>query len=338
MKRSKSQFRRLTELVEMIRSGRPSINCLTLAAEWELSQKTIQRDIDFLRDQMKAPIEYDRERKSFCFTEPTWSMPAILVSEGEILAVMLGARVLEQYRGTPIARQLGQIFDKLADLLPDKVRIRPENLFNRFSFRGPPAKPVTPENWTAVIRALCDQRTLRMRYRTAETTATDAGKESRVNPYHVANLQGEWYLFGVHAGHTDVRQFSMARIERASVTGDSFQVPADFGAEELMTATFGRFSGENKSHLVRLLFSKDVARWVEEREWNPRQIIRRRRCGEIELSFPAKGLYEVQRWVLSWGPHVRVLAPRALCASVREEIRSMARQMQANGMPRIRSV
>lgn len=324
MKRSKSQFKRLTDLVELIRSGRQSVNCLKLAAEWELSQKTVQRDIDFLRDQMKAPIEYDRERKSFHFTEPAWAMPAMLVSEGEILAVMLGARVLEQYRGTPVARQLGQIFEKLAGMLPDKVRVQPENLFNRFSFRGPPAKTVTPENWTAVIRALCEQKTLRMRYRTAETTATDTGKESRLNPYHVANLQGEWYLFGVHAGHTDVRQFSMARIERASVTGDSFQIPTDFDADKLLADTFGRFSGENKSHTVRLLFSKNVARWVEDCEWNPRQTLRRRRTGEIELSFPTKGLFEVQHWVLSWGPHVQVLAPRALRERVREEIKAMA--------------
>jgi len=325
MKRCKSQFKRLTEMVELIRAGRQPVNCLVLATEWELSQKTIQRDIDFLRDQMRAPLEYDRNRKSYVFTEQTWTMPAMVVSEGEILAVLLASRVLEQYNGTPMAQQLSQIFDKLAGMLPDKISVRPENLFNRFSFRGPPAKPVTPENWAAVIRSLCEQKTLRMRYhRPGEKP--DTKKESLVNPYHVANLQGEWYLFGVHDGHSDVRQFSMARIEQARVTETAFQVPPGFDAGKLLSDTFGRFSGENESHTVRLLFSKDVARCVEECEWNPRQTLKRRRTGEIELSFPAKGLFEVQRWVLAWGHQVQVLGPKALRDSVRQEVRLMAKK------------
>jgi hypothetical protein len=58
-------------------------------------------------------------------------------------------------------------------------------------------------------------------YRPFDKARADKGKESRLNPYHIANLQGEWYVFGVHAGHTDVRQFAMARIEQ--VTGRSVQ-------------------------------------------------------------------------------------------------------------------
>ncbi len=252
-------------------------------------------------------------------------MPALVVSEGEILAVLLGSRVLEQYRGTPAARQLAQIFGKLSELLPEKVRVRPEEMFNRFSFRGPPARPVAPGNWAAVIRGLCEQRALLMRYRNVGTAAAAPAKESRVHPYHVANLQGEWYLFGAYAGQTDVRQFAMARIERATVTAASFTVPADFDPEKLLADTFGRFAGRHEAHRVRLLFSKEAARWVEEREWHPRQTLRRRRTGEVELSFPAKGLYEVQRWVLSWGRGVRVLAPKGLRQEVREEIRLMAK-------------
>lgn len=327
MQKNKSQFKRLMKLVELIREQKQPVNCLILGTDkenWGVSQKTVQRDIDFLRDQMNAPIAYDRDRKSYYFTEATWSMPALLVSEGEILSVLLASKVLEQYHGTPAAANLRQIFNKLAEMLPDKVRIPPENLFTRFSFRGPPAKPITPETWSIVVRGLCEQKTLRLRYRPFDA-ATDANKESRLNPYHIANLQGEWYLFGVHAGHTDVRQFSMARIERASLTTDSFQVPPAFDPEKQLADTFGRFAGTNESHTVRLLFSKDVAAWVEEREWHPQQVIRRRKAGEIELSFPAKGLFEVQRWVLSWGHDVKVLEPKELRGSVREEIRLMAK-------------
>jgi proteasome accessory factor B len=58
-----------------------------------------------------------------------------------------------------------------------------------------------------------------------------------------------------------------------------------------------------------LLFTAEVAPWVVEREWHPSQRLRKRKTGEIEMSFKTTGLFEVLRWVLSWGSAVEVLAP-----------------------------
>jgi proteasome accessory factor B len=38
-------------------------NCSTLAREIEVAVKTIQRDIEFMRDQLGLPIEYDQARR-----------------------------------------------------------------------------------------------------------------------------------------------------------------------------------------------------------------------------------------------------------------------------------
>jgi proteasome accessory factor B len=331
MQRTKSQFARVMALDRLIRDGKFP-NCLTFAADYEVSQKTVQRDVDFLRDQCDAPIGYDRNRKGFFYTDPSYLLPSVSMSEGELLAVLLAARTMEQYRGTPVAGQLGKVFAKLAEMLPDKVSVGPEMLHARFTFRGPPAKPVDAAVWAAVVRGLMDQRSLAIRYRPFGVEKADAGKESRVNPYHVANLQGEWYLFGAHAGHDDVRQFSMARIEKAALTRDAFTMPADFDATKMLGGTFGRYaSGETRT--VRLLFAKDVAGWVTEREWHPQQVVRRRRGGSVELTFPAKGLFEVQRWVLSWGRGVSVLGPTELKKAVSDEIRAMAARQTEDERP-----
>ena len=91
-----------------------------------------------------------------------------------------------------------------------------------------------------------------MRYRTACILPGDPPKESLIDPYHVANLKGEWYLFGVHTGQTEIRQFSMARIERATVTPRSFELPPGFDPDTLLADTFGRFACAKRSHQIRL--------------------------------------------------------------------------------------
>jgi predicted DNA-binding transcriptional regulator YafY len=327
MERNKSQFARLMAFDQAIR-GKRYPNCLSFSGEWEVSPKTVQRDIDFLRDQCGAPVDYDRERKGFFYRDATWMLPSVMLSEGELLAVLLGSRAIAQYEGTPVAADLERVFSKLAGMLPDRISIRPEMLFNRFTFTSPPAKPVNPDVWATLVQGVMARKTVRVCYRPFDNQKVQPDKESRINPYHIANLQGEWYLFGVHDGHQDVRQFAMARFESAVLTESEFAVPLDFDPARQLAGTFGRYAASGITETIKLLFARQVAEWVTERVWHPEQKLRRHKTGEIELEFQAKGLFEVQRWVLSWGQAVRVLGPEALKASVADEIRAMAENLK----------
>jgi len=79
----------------------------------------------------------------YCYTNSNWFLPSVSMSEGELLALLLASRSIEQYKGTPVARELDKVFRKLAELLPDKLSIQPELIFTRFSFKSPPAKPIS---------------------------------------------------------------------------------------------------------------------------------------------------------------------------------------------------
>ena len=308
---------------EIRRSSHP--NCLTFSMDWEVSQKTVQRDIDFLRDQLGAPIEYDRERKGFYYTDQNWFLPSLSLSEGDLLALLVGVKALEAYRGTPVARELEKVFHKLAELLPDKVSLRPELIFNRFSFTSPPSKPIDEKIWTILVRGLLHQRSVKITYRAMEAKET---KERTIDPYHIANLSGEWYVFAWCHRSEQLLQFAIPRIQKAALTDATFVVPDDFDPKEMLSATFSRFTLA-KPRKVRLLFDNEIAPWVLERQWQPKQQIRQRRSGVIELSFEAAGLLEVFRWVMAWGRHCTVLAPKELKDWVVKEARMMVAKNNA---------
>lgn len=309
-------------LHEAIRSGKYP-NCLSFAMDYEVAQKTVQRDIEFLRDTLNAPIEFNRQKNGFYYKDATWFLPSIVLSEGELIALLMASRATEQYQGTPVAREIKRVFEKISELLPEKISIPPEYLFTRFTFTSPPAKPVDEKVWIALIRGLLNQKTVQIKYQAFESPAA---KEYPMDPYHVANLRGEWYVFG-HSHLSDkLTPFAMARIKTATVTADSFSIPASFDPKKLFDATFGRFTllpGE-KAYTVRLRFDKEVASWVLDREWHPKQKVTRLANGDIELTFPAAGLMEVQHWVLAWGRYVKVLEPVELRQMVRDEIKGMA--------------
>ena len=55
-------------------------NCRQMAEEFEVAAKTIQRDINFMRDQMRLPIEYDKARFGFHYTRPVTELPTMGLS------------------------------------------------------------------------------------------------------------------------------------------------------------------------------------------------------------------------------------------------------------------
>ncbi len=324
MNRTQSQFARLLEVDRHIRTGRYP-NCLTFAKEWEVSQKTVQRDMDFLKDQLHAPLKYDREKKGFYYTNQNWFLPSLSLSEGDLFALFVASKALEQYRGTPIAKELERVFAKLTGMLPDKLSLRPELIYSRFSFSAPPAKPVDGKIWACVVRGLLTQTKVKISYRSMEATAA---KERLLSPYHIANLQGEWYVFGHSDVDGEIRQFALPRIQKAKLADQHFDLPDDFDAEKLLANTFGRFVISAEVHDVRLLFDAEVAPWVLERQWHPKQRAIIQPDGKVELSFPATGINEVFRWVLAWGHHVKILAPEQLQKLQRDEVLQMAKEFE----------
>jgi predicted DNA-binding transcriptional regulator YafY len=317
MKRSKTQAERLLALDQLLRDNKYP-NCTSFAAEWEISTKTAQRDIDYLKDRMGAPIEYDALQRGYYYTEPTFMLPAVQMNEGELAALLMGSKVLEQYQGTPMAEKLVAVFEKLSAFLPDNITVRPEELFSHFSFISPPAMPISSKVWTVVVQALENRQMIEIQYRN-----WSGEKTARVAPVHLANLQGDWYLFVQYEGFDNFRQLALARIQSVKLLSKKAEIKGTFDPKKELANTFSRFAGENKAFLVTVQFDSEIALSVLERQWHPEQKGKNLKGGGVEISFEAKGNIEIKRWVMAYGRYAKVKSPKWLKDEIAEEVRAM---------------
>src|SRR5690242_95159 len=99
------QLTRLHGLVKRIQQG-DYPNRTILAREWEKTARTIQRDLDFIRDVWNLPLQYDRSRYGFYFDGPVANFPMIPISEKELVSVFIAQKALSQYHGTPFEQPL----------------------------------------------------------------------------------------------------------------------------------------------------------------------------------------------------------------------------------------
>lgn len=319
MTKDKTQLLRLLFIDRKIREGMKSgimANCTSMAAEYEVSAKSILRDIDYLRSQRDAPIAYDATARGYYYTEENYALPAISLNESDLFAICIAEKALRMHEDTPIYRKLRKVFRKIEDSLPDKVSIHPDWVEDKLSVIPERQTRLEPEVWEAVSAGLSKNRTVSISYR---KPGGQESTERRVDPYHLVRYQGEWYLIGHCHRRGAIVTFAMSRIEAVLLLENGFSVPVDFDHARYGGAQFGIFSGEREV-LVKVWFSKAHAPYVLEREWHPRQSVVRKKDGSVMLGFPALHLYEVRRWVLSWGSGARAIAPKELVDGVQQEL------------------
>jgi predicted DNA-binding transcriptional regulator YafY len=71
-------------------------------------------------------------------------------------------------------------------------------------------------------------------------------------------------------------------------------------------------------HNIELLFDATVAETVADTHWHDTQQIQWLDDGSIHASFQVDGLEEIVWWILSYGPHCRVIQPAELVTRVRD--------------------
>lgn len=295
-------------------------NCRKIAEELEVSPKTIQRDIDFMRYRLALPIEYDPLRFGFYYTEAVTSFPTIDVSEGEIAALFVAQKALTQYQGTPFERPLKSAFRKITGGLKDRVSFSWSDLDDVISFHSAGASVADLELFETVSQAVLRSVELEFDYRKLESKRYEP---RHVRPFHIASLENQWYLFGEDLARAQLRTFALPRMRNARATTVRFRKPADFSISNVLSASFGVFAGKGKQR-IRLRFDAFAGRLVAERSWHESQRVRAAKDGTVTVELELGSLEEIQRWVLSWGSHVRVLEPRELAERVRAEAEAIA--------------
>lgn len=134
---SRSMLQRLLALDRAIRDGNYP-NASSIARDLEVDPRTIHRDIAFLRGSWGAPLEFCQAKNGYRYTEPDFALPTLRVSEGELAALFLAERLMQQYRSTPYASALATVFKKLATAMPEQVTLNLDHLRDAYSIRPTP--------------------------------------------------------------------------------------------------------------------------------------------------------------------------------------------------------
>ena len=305
---SRPPLERIFTFHKLIQEGRYP-NCSLLARMFEIHLRTVNRDLDFMRDRLRLPLEYDPQRRGFFYSKPVEHFPLVPMTESEVFALLVAHKAIAQYRGTPFEHPLRTAFRKLAWQLDRNAPYAFGNPDEMLSFRPLAPEETDLESFQILTRALREKRGLSFTYR---NLGAKAARKRRVRPYHLACIENHWYLFAFDVTRQAMRTFSLSRLKGAKLGQGRFTKPRKFDADEYLKGSFSVFKGE-ADYEVAIDFDAWATDLVRGRQWHQSQEFTELPGGCSRIRMRLNSIEEIERWVLTWGTHATVVRPQSLC-------------------------
>ena len=306
---------RVLKIEKEIQSGTyPSVD--KLASLLEVSRRTILRDIQNLMNDYDAPIDYDRNRGGYYYTDNTFFVKNMLISEGELVALAGLLPLLERYHNTPLEESISKVYNTLSQMLPDQVEVQ-KSMLNDIEFISDPIPTINPEIFTSIFKATKQHKTITFGYR--NISATEYTPHT-AEPYKIYCNKGDWYFIGWYHKRQSFSTFTLARMKDVTLLGE-FKPDPDWQKQVHIDPNLGIWNNDNPPEKIELLFDKAINTYILERTWHKNQECHQNPDGSVYLSFTSNQTQETLYWIMKFGSKVKVLNPPSMVERVKQELK-----------------
>ncbi|MCC6616589.1 MAG: YafY family transcriptional regulator [Anaerolineae bacterium] len=274
-----------------------------LAATFEVSKRTIYRDMDALAE---TGIPIMSQAGQGYGLVPGFFLPPVNFGVDEAVVLLLGADYIAKHFDSSYAQAAHHASSKIEAVLPERLRAEAQAQRGIMYF----------VNWTGdlaqtdMLRKLRQALLLRRQIEFGYYARYGEGRgETRVvDPYALVNVFNHWYLTGYDHARQDWRNFRLERMEQVAVLPRTFVRDLQF--------KLGPRPSDDRDLIVKVLFSHEVARWVQE-EHNFFTLEEEFRDDGLLVTFAVRREDDLFTWLLSWGAQARVLEPEGLIERLR---------------------
>lgn len=291
-----------------------------LVEVFQVSLRSIQRDIAVLQAAgfSLEDVTVDRNLKR-------WKMRPFSEQMGfnfaDMISIVMSRRFLEPLAGTPFWEGHQKVYRKVRGALGEQALKFCEQLNHTIRVSGFGASDYTKRGQIIdkILQAMEDRRRVLVIYQSQEATEAI---EQELGPQGFIWHNGSLYLIAWSARREELRNYKVDRMQSAEIGSDlRYAVPEDFSLEDWQKRAFGVFRGDgDQSWSIRIHFTREAARYVQESWWHDSQQFEACANGAVDMRLELNDLSSVTKWILSFGSNAIALDPPELVDRVRGEL------------------
>ncbi|MFT5390888.1 MAG: putative DNA-binding transcriptional regulator YafY [Gammaproteobacteria bacterium] len=297
--------------------------------ELGVSRATFKRDLEYMRDRLHAPIEWDANVRGYRFGNPgvapdaehPYALPGLWFNASEIHALLTMRALLENLQPGLLGPHIEPLLARIRTVL-DSAGHELGEVERRIHILPAAARSMNLTDFETICTALLSRRSLRILHYSRER---DEETERTVSPQRLVHYRDNWYLDAWCHLREGLRSFAIDSIRTARPIEGAVRAVSDKALNAHLGSGYGIFSGR-QTHVAKLAFSAVRARWVSNETWHPHQQGTFCADGRYELSVPFSDHRELLMDILRHGPDVEVLSPPALREAVQTALRAALSQ------------
>ena len=210
-----SNLHRIQWIDSQIRANRFP-NCSKIADKFCISKRQASRDIEYIRDSLNAPLEYSPAEYGYYYSDDTFVLPGIMVTETEKQALTYLAGQFREADNN-VAAGLADLFSKLTG----EAGSRSEKI---------PGLPHIPldEQEIKQYRILNEAIQAGMKVTAEYVNSANVRTERFFCPFKIFRKDLHNYVVGFCDMRKDLRIFRLDRFRKITITDEAFVKPAYF--------------------------------------------------------------------------------------------------------------
>jgi predicted DNA-binding transcriptional regulator YafY len=310
-----SQLERVAHIDKRIKT-KGGITIREVAERFEVTERQVARDIEYLRDRLGAPIAWSPKERRYRYSEP-WS-GLDFADETALLFYVFARAAAGTLAYVPLAEE--GALGRLLDLVPKGLR----KAEGAIRYELPGYEPADIDCLGLLVRAIADGRRIDASYRDAD------GKESdrHIEPLRLVNYSGTWYCVAYDLARSALRTFKLSRFTGASISKDkAVGIIPEAEVDGFLASSFGMFKGKGDKKAVVRFFGRAVP-IVRDEVWHIDQSRSEgtdpSRGAYVELSIPVSRWDEILGRILRFGADAEPVGPAQLRKLWKDEITRMA--------------
>lgn len=308
----KLTYSRYIWFVDRARKGKHP-NTTKLMEKFEISLAQAQRDIEYMRDTLGAPLKYVAVEKGYELEDHAFSLPSVWIEDDELLLLAL---VKELVHDPDSQKILTKLLKKVAVNSSGLEAVR-----HAVSYKGMGHYRQEPGILNPLLDAILKKQPVEIRHREVFGPPREPTWR-QLEPLHLLFYRANWYLLAVYGKQW--RTFALSRIEEVRGLPGTIQVVSQKKIRQTIDSAFGIFVTDQEHPLVpvRLRFIPDLARFARTVLFFPGQKFCDGPGGCLDVSFPSTLNRELIGEILAFGEQLEVLEPKQL----RKEIAAIAKK------------
>lgn len=237
-----------------------------LAAEMDVTTRTVRRDVDRLRE-MGYPVLTSAGHGGGYQLGAGRALPPLLLNSTEAVAVAVGLRLAASSGIDGLGEEALRALAALDRILPAQIRAEvgavsgAMGVITRSSPEARPGAGARSEVLIALASAVRDGVRVRVDYERADGERF----ERRLEPYRVLSVEGRWYLFAWDLDREDWRSFRLDRMHEVHASTFTFTPRPTPDIEQTVreSITVGAYVQETTVRILRP--AEEVATMVSAR-------------------------------------------------------------------------